>query len=578
MQGEDHPTVFINMRKNTDSNNLTMGMNDNKDANAYEVDIPLLDSNYNIDKDLSKKIEAIDAIINPSLDNSIVSGDVVKNLKTLIKGTMKNFLMTALTQTLKSIKIFPQLSAGLTFFNHAVDAIQKVSMNLVPQIGETANQFGSTIVQAVGSSTATIQGECNKILQQLPASVMNNSEKSVKKSMMDSKFMAADIARSEQKKIKSDFWKELEKTTSENYKKDFVNNNANAVTYVLMQEVTGETTKKIGEFNSNIMQAVTDFQDKISSKMGAFTNFTAKTVEMLEEVQKWKKKVLKVMAKTSSGSSESGKTHVANSNLGQSLKKIVKQEQNLGTIVKTSDKFGTISKQKTKEAEQTNTNLKTMSEKFKTYLSSFKKIDEQDAKSKFISKEPARIFGNQSLELDQLVKQTTMTGCCGGAAGNTGMANSWGDMASNIGGVLNFSDLSKLASNLMKFDLSDIGSLGLSHFNFDLNLGQVTDKLKKVVGTKLMKVKNDNPNMLKNIKSEIELTKNQLSIHKVGLDPDVFTPNKEFIVKNYDGHGDKDGRFILTKKILAFVRDGQDFKCNSELFFSKVPDQKPKKE
>ena len=152
------------------------------------------------------------------------------------------------------------------------------------------------------------------------------------------------------------------------------------------------------------------------------------------------------------------------------------------------------------------------------------------------------------------------------------MANTWGDMASGIGGILNFSDLSNLASNLMKFDLSEIGTLGLSHFNFDLNLGKIGNKLGKIVGTKLMKVKNDNPNMLKNLKSEIELSKNQLIIHKFGLDPDVFTPNKEFIIKNYDGHGDKDGKFILTRKVLAFVREGEDFKCNSELFFNKVPD------
>ena len=573
MKGEDHKTVFINMRSTTDTNNLTLGMNDNKDINAYEVDVPITDSIYNIDKDLSKKIESIDAIINPSLEKSIISGDVVKNLKDTIKGVMKNFLMTTLQRTLESLSIGSKISDMLSKFTHAIDAIQKVSMNLVSQVGEAVNQFGSTVVQAVGSQVATVQGQVNSILQQLPSNIMGNAAKSVQKSLMDSRFMATDISRAAQKEVKSDFWKALEQTASEEYKKDFVNNNVNAVTYVLMQEVTGATTDKINDFANNVSQTMNEFQNKITSKMGEFSNFTAKNVEILQEVQNWKKKIVSSMA-SSSGSQESGKGHIANSNMGQLLKQVVEQEKNLSTIVETSDQFGGIAKQVSKNAEQINNDLKAISDQFMSFLGSFEKIDEQDAKAQFISKLPARIFGNQTLSIDQMIFQTMKTGCFGGG-GESGMANTWGDMASGIGGILNFSDLSKLASNLMSFDLGEIGSLGLSHFNFDLNLGKVGDKIGKIVGTKLMKVKNDNPNMLKNIKSEIELAKNQLTIHKFGLDPDVFTPNKEFVIKNYNGHGDKDGKFILTKKILAFVRDGQDFKCNSELFFSKVPDQTP---
>ena len=574
MKGEDHKTVFINMRSLKDSNNLTLGMNDNKEANAYEVDIPIVDSIYNIDKDLSKKIESIDAIINPSLEKSVVSGDTVKNLKNNIKSTMKNFLMTTLEQTLSSLNIGSKISDMMTIFTHASDAIQKVSMNLVSQVGESVNQFGSTVVQAVGSQIETIQGQVNKILQQLPANIMGNASKSIQKSLMDSRFMAADISRAAQKEIKSDFWKSLEETASGEYKKDFVNNNINAVTYVLMQEVTGATTNKINELSSNVTQTLADFQNKITSKMGEFSNFTAKNVEILQELQKWKKKVLSSMASSSTGSQSSGPGHIANSSSGQLLKQIVKQEQNLSTIIDVSDTYGGIAKQTSEKAEQINNSLKDISDQFTSFLGSFTKIDEQDVKSNFISNIPARIFGSQTLSIDQLIFQTTKTGCFGGG-GETGMANTWGDMASGIGGVLNFSDLSNLESNLMKFDLSEIGSLGLSHFNFDLNLGNIGNKIGKIVGTKLMKVKNDNPNMLKNLKSEIELSKNQIIIHKFGLDPDVFTPNKEFIIKNYDGHEDKDGKFILTRKVLVFVREGEDFKCNSELFFNKVPDNAP---
>lgn len=577
MKGEDHPTVFINIRGVTDSNNLTLGMNDNKDANAYEVDIPVLDTNYNIDKDTGKMIESIDAIINPSLEKSVISGDIVKTLKTQIKSTMKGFLINAIMQALATMNIGSKISEMLTKFTHAVDAIQKVSMNLMNQVGEAINQFGATCTQAVASQIATVQGECNKILAQLPASIASSTAKSVQKSMLDSRFISADISRTEQKQVKSDFWKSLEETAEEEYKQDFIDNNVSAVTYVLMQDVAGTVINKINDFSNGVTKTMTNFQNNIISKMGEFSNFTAKNVEILHQVQDWKKKVISEMTSSSGSGGSGGGQSSANSELGQLLKQIVEQEKNLSTVVDVSDQFGGIAQQVSEKAEQVNQALEDAASVFKSFLGSFQKIEDQDVKGEFLSKLPTRIFGNGTLSSDQMIFQTMKTGCWGGS-GNSGMANSWGDLASLISGTLNFSDLSNLASNLMNFDLSEIGSLGLFHFNFDLNLGKDGNKIGQIVGTKLMTIKNDNPNILKNIKSEFELARNQISIHKMGLDPDVFTPNKEYIVKNYNAHGNKDGRFVLNKKVLIFVREDQKFKCNSQLFFSKVPDLKQQQE
>ena len=84
------------MRSSTDDKNLVIGMNDNKDIDAYEIDIPLVDSNYNIDKDSGKMVDSIDAVVNPSLENSKVSGDKVTNLKKKIQSVIKNFLQQAI--------------------------------------------------------------------------------------------------------------------------------------------------------------------------------------------------------------------------------------------------------------------------------------------------------------------------------------------------------------------------------------------------------------------------------------------------------------------------------------------------
>ena len=584
MKGEDHGTVFLNMRGTTDSNNLTLGMNDNQDIGAYELDVSVLDSNYNIDKDTGKMIESIDAIVNPALEKSIISGDIVSNIKNQIKGTMKNFLLESIQQSLANMNIGTKLSSMIHSFSHAVDAISKVSMNLQTQIGETVDQFASTVTDAIASQAATIQSECNKILEQMPATVtrtvggttitktfMTNTQKSIQKSMLDSRFMAADIARTAQKEVKSDFSKSIEETASEEYKKDFMDNYISAVTYVNFQDISGKTTDSINSLQIGVMKTIENFQANVKSKMGEFDNFAGNTAALLGQVKDWKKMIMSQLAASSgSGGGGGGNNSAATSAAGMLLKKIREQEKNLATIKAVSDEYGGIAKQNSVEAEEANSYLENASNIFTSFLGSIQ-TGGQDAKSQFISSLPTRIFGNNTLSTDQILVQT-MTGGCFGGGGNAGMANTWGNLASMIGGSLNFGDLSNLAANLLQFNLSDVGSLGLSHFNFDLKLDKLLpgSTIGKVVGTKLMKVKNDNPNMLKNVKAEIELSKNRLSINKFGLDPDVFTPNKEYIIKNYNGHDNKDGRFILNKKVLVFVKEDQRFKCNCQLFFSKA--------
>ena len=83
-------------------------------------------------------------------------------------------------------------------------------------------------------------------------------------------------------------------------------------------------------------------------------------------------------------------------------------------------------------------------------------------------------------------------------------------------------------------------------------------------------MKNDNANMVKNIQSEMENMVNQLSVNKYDLDPSVFTPNKKYTIKNYHGHNDKDGIFLLNKKTEVYVREDDTFTCNTMLDFCRV--------
>lgn len=112
-------------------------------------------------------------------------------------------------------------------------------------------------------------------------------------------------------------------------------------------------------------------------------------------------------------------------------------------------------------------------------------------------------------------------------------------------------------------DISQIGKLGVSKLNFKLNFGRGS----KGTGAAIYKIKNDNPNKLKNIKFEMENKLNTFMLNKNDLDVSVFNINKRYIIKNFDAHNDKDGSFLLDRKIELFMREGEEFICNCQMQF-----------
>lgn len=115
-------------------------------------------------------------------------------------------------------------------------------------------------------------------------------------------------------------------------------------------------------------------------------------------------------------------------------------------------------------------------------------------------------------------------------------------------------------------DISGIGKLGISKFDFNLNLGG------DGTGTTIYNIPNDNANKLKNIKSELESKVNTFILNKNDLDVSVFNINMRYIIKNFDTHSDKDGAFILDRKVEIFMRSDDKFICNCRLHFRKLTD------
>jgi hypothetical protein len=126
--------------------------------------------------------------------------------------------------------------------------------------------------------------------------------------------------------------------------------------------------------------------------------------------------------------------------------------------------------------------------------------------------------------------------------------------------------------NMVK-DISKIGMLGLSNFNVDLNLTKDENGDVAGTGTKIVRLSNDNANMVKNLKADIENHANMLSITKTDVDTTILTPNKKYIVNNYDAHSQNNGTFLLTKKIDYFIRSGDVFTISTRLDLAKIAEE-----
>lgn len=556
MKGEKYNSVILSMRNIVESKNLTIGMSNDGVTKAYQADISVLDSDYKIDTDTVKIINSIGSIINPSIDLSKTKDSAFKALKDMLKQQKNQFIMGVLSNS------------------QAVGDIALKMSNIVPKMSHAVQM----IKDATATLSTTVKQNVDSIISQLPTDKMNTiKDKSVLKSLMDSNFVTCDLNLDMQANVQSNFSQVIDQTANQYYKMDFLDNMASSVTYVNLPDVSKGTDQAINGLAEGVTQAVGEMASKITSKMGSFANLTQTLGGMVEELVKWEQEldILNQQSQTSQEGQSSGGPY-------DDLLMNIRGEQNNLTIMEGhTDEYGGIADAAYDTGQTAQTNISGYAADFLKSIGGVGgSVDPTDIKSQFVSKQPPITFGN--MDLAQIMVMNP-GGCFGPGSeaqqGNSGNALGslagldLGSLAQNaLQGIVTFANLGELKENLLKFDLSQIGKLGLGNIAFNLNLGCIPG-LGEVAGTKLLKVRNDNPNQLKNIKSELELGKNTLSFNKFGMDPSVFTPNKRYLIKNYSAHENKDGVFILKQKIEVYSRDGASFVANTHLSFLKVIEQ-----
>lgn len=76
--------------------------------------------------------------------------------------------------------------------------------------------------------------------------------------------------------------------------------------------------------------------------------------------------------------------------------------------------------------------------------------------------------------------------------------------------------------------------------------------------TEIIRIPNSNPNLIENIYAAENQTSSRITLNKMDVDLSIFTPNKRYMIKNYDGHKDRDGDFILIRKRDLFYFESED--------------------
>lgn len=121
-------------------------------------------------------------------------------------------------------------------------------------------------------------------------------------------------------------------------------------------------------------------------------------------------------------------------------------------------------------------------------------------------------------------------------------------------------------------DLSNIGSDGESMVNIALEATEILSDLNK---RKIIRLPNDNINILKNIKHSLELRRVKVKLHKQELDNSIFAINKKYTI-TFEGTDNfkYQGEYLLESVIEAYTNSGTQFQSNTILNFAKLPGSK----
>lgn len=91
--------------------------------------------------------------------------------------------------------------------------------------------------------------------------------------------------------------------------------------------------------------------------------------------------------------------------------------------------------------------------------------------------------------------------------------------------------------------------------------------LNNKIKTQIIQTTNSNSNLVNNIRTDISNNNIIVDINKTDLDANIFTINKEYIIKNIEEHKEYDGRYLLHSVKQVYLKQNNKFVMSTILRF-----------
>lgn len=530
---EKYSSVYFTIQSLDKAEALIQGMEEDEANKRYSIDINVKDSNYTFDNTTCKYMNDISAIMDPSKDNSILNCDAMNNAIGMITA-QKDEINKKVDACLPSIKKIPlgtrklkiSCTNNVNKLKEDMEKFKTLTDTLISQIKAIPEVAPApTTATAADGTTTTTPVKCF---------IMTGDEKQKHIKNVTDYFEKATTAAEEYYKLKDVATSTGDSAIDASMASSNLASSVNGVSAINVFD----NKDLLSGFHSSIETYQNQMLQKIAGPMtgclgGVQTNFDA-TGEIVYEA-KW----LSDQVSGSTGADEPDFLTTYNA--------MVPLQKDIAGII-----------------DGTKNDMKMYSNMGDVFAGIHDNLNAA-----------VKAIGANSINLGSILSEfrPDWAGIGSGIQQNvagllSGMKSAGGKIMS---GGFKFGSLKDIQKDISKVkDIAQLGKLGLSAFDLKLNLSA------SGTGTAVLKLDNDNFNMLKNIKASIENKANRLIVNKNDLDSEVFTPNKEYIVKNYDAHSDKDGNFILSRKVEFFVREDDKFTLNTMLEFDKVAESSKK--
>lgn len=518
--GDLYDTVTLNIRSISDENSNTEGMIEDSTNKVYYADINVKDTEYKLDNNTTKLFNSISTIIDPSKNNTITMLSEVNTVMNRINNIMND---------------------ANSLLKNGLNSVTSIPSNLYGYTGQLAEN-----IAIADTHINTIQSDTDKaitIIQNMPIAPTSNGDyylNTTTKSDAIKKLHDLRNANVDNKNLFDELLSLYNSSTS------------------LLTGALGNLTNISGCFGgissinitdnlSSTFKTLTNIKEDIANHEKIINTKLIPRVDAANNIITNTNTIITILNSVSASYPSEGISAEAKDPLSEIEEDLVNEAKSLSETVETINNI--LVKYKSE-----NLAIKTLEGTIEPVIKQFDTF-KTDVKSSItgVITDITNIGISAKKSLDNII-------------------NSAKEISTSIQS-LDFSinslqDLQK-DINIVK-DISKIGRLGISSFISDLSFSSSTTY--NGTGTMIVRVGNDNVNMIKNIKADIENHAAVLTLNKNSVDTTILTPNKRFLIKNYDAHSDKNGIFLLSKKVDMFIRHANTYAINTQLELNKLYD------